>query len=166
MRQLLPLVLVLASSSANAAGFEADLRAGLASPGGDGVLAGPAFGLVGRANITARYNVFLSLDRSLHSLASGVGHIDATTAALGVELVLDVVPVVPTLSLGPALQLAQRRENGALAWTPTGTLSLGLRTQCFEQLVLAVNVLYLAGSFTSESFPAFTSFFLELGWKL
>ncbi|HCF57496.1 MAG TPA: hypothetical protein DFS52_05830, partial [Myxococcales bacterium] len=78
----------------------------------------------------------------------------------------DELPIVPSLSLGPALQFAARRDRDASARVPAGFAALGLRALVWRGLLLGAQVRYLSSDFSAEGFPAFSSFVLELGWAL
>ena len=75
-----------------------------------------------------------------------------------------MVPVAPTLSVGPALQLAARSDGlGGTLVIPGGYAAIGLRTRFFEHLHAAAQLQYLTSAFGSEVFPAYTSFVIQVG---
>jgi hypothetical protein len=162
---LLTFVLALAPAGARAEGFALGLRGGLAAPGAEAVQAGPSVGISAGMRLGTRYRLVLGFDQSTHSLASQrAAIVDASTGWFGIEAALDEAPIVPALALGPALQYAARRERDARAWVPTAFVDLGLRAPLRYGIVLGVHARYLTSDFSREGFPAFSSFFLEIGW--
>lgn len=159
------LALLAAPAPVAALSFDLGLRGGVASPRGEAVSAGPSLGVGASLALGSRYRVVLGLDQSRHGFG-GAGVIDATTGWLGVEVALDELPIVPSLSLGPALQFAARRDRDASARVPAGFAALGLRALVWRGLVLGAQVRYLSSDFSAEGFPAFSSFVIELGWAL
>jgi hypothetical protein len=160
------LLAVLLSAQAQAPaglGFDLGMRVGVASPALEQVSSGPSVGLHGGLQLGPRYRLDLSIERSIHGLA-GSRTIDATTGTLGFEVAIDEVPIVPWISIGPALQYAARRDSQVSVWVPTAFLGLGARTVFFHSLQLGVEARYQGADFSAEGFPAFASYFLEIGW--
>ena len=168
MRPALPLCLLAAASllGASAQAFEATARLGLASPMTDGVRVGPAVGLSVGVPIKGRLGILASGDFSTHALSdSPEKRIDAVTASLGLEVGIDLAPIVPTLSLGAAFQHAWREDDpGAKADKFGGFVGVGLRATLVDPLRLGLQARYFTTSFGGDSFPAYVTFSFEIGW--
>jgi hypothetical protein len=159
----LALLVCLASSTARA--VEASARVGLASPQGDSVHLGPSLGLILSVPLRARVGLFASADWTSHSLSSHADrHIESVTGALGLEAGLDLSPIIPVVCIGPAYQHAWRVDRVARTDKLAAMVGLGLRTTLVEHLRLGLMARYLSAGFTGDSFPAFATFALEVGW--
>ena len=168
VRPALSVGLIITSGvfSQAALGVEVTARLGLASPMTSGVLVGPAVGLSLGVPIKGRLGVLASGDFSTHALS---GHpdarIDALTGALGLEASIDLAPVIPTLSIGGAYQHAWRQDvSGAKSDKFGAYVGLGLKAVLVDHLVLGFSVRYLTVGYTADSFPAWATFALEIGW--
>lgn len=146
-------------------GVEANARLGVSSPMNSNVGLGPSAGLTLGIPLRARIQLVAAGDFSTHAIqGSARGRIDAITAAFGLEVGLDLAPIVPTIGLGPSYQYAHRRDTDATSGSFGGYLAVGCRATVFDHLRLGFQARYLTAAFASDGFPAFATFVLELGW--
>lgn len=159
---LLPLLLGGIPASA----WECSTRLGIALPQNDQISWGPALGLSAGVSLSRRILFIASIERSMHSLAAHqLGSIDTTTGYLGLEARLDSVPVVPVISLGPAIQYASRRKTGFHSTNYAAFLGLGLKSNFLQPLLLGISLRHLTSSFAASSFPSYSTFSVEIGWS-
>ena len=164
-----PLLAVLLGAllpAASAGAVEASLRLGLSTPTGDSGQPGPALGLTLGGPLHGRISIVAAGELSMHGVP---GHaerrIDAVTALLGLEAGIDLAPIVPTISLGPCYQHAWRQDvSGAKSDKFGAYVGLGLKAVLVDHLVLGFSVRYLTVGYTADSFPAWATFALEIGW--
>lgn len=164
--RLVPALLALAAmlAAAPAGAFEANLRLGVASPLHSQVDPGPSAGLTLALPLRARIQLVGAGDLATHAVKRSTGRIDTVTATLGLEAGLDLAPIVPTVSIGPSYQYARMRqaEDGSGAFG--GFIAIGLRATVAEHLRLGFQARYLTAAFGGDSFPAYATFVLEVGW--
>jgi hypothetical protein len=102
----------------------------------------------------------------MHSLAAHqLWSIDVTTGYLGLEARLDSVPVVPVISLGPAIQYASRRDTGFHSTNYAAFLGLGLKSNFLQPFLLGISLRQLTSGFAASSFPGYSTVSVELGWS-
>ncbi|MGC4113412.1 MAG: hypothetical protein QM765_01815 [Myxococcales bacterium] len=159
----LALLALVAPSPASA--VEVAARLGLSAPTGEGLDLGPTAGLSVSVPLRGRLSLLAAGDFSTHRVAGQPGlPIDSMTAVLGVEASIDLAPIVPVLAVGPAFQHAWRRSGSESVDAFGGFLAIGVRATLFEHLRLGLQARYLTSAFSSNTFPAFVTFVLELGW--
>jgi hypothetical protein len=153
------------AAPSTARAVEVAARLGLSTPAGSDVALGPSAGFSLSLPIRGRLGLLTAADFSSHraTLRQDIP-IDSLTLALGVEASIDLAPIVPVLAVGPAFQHAWRRGSPASADSFGGFLSVGVRATVLEHLRLGLQARYLTAGFTSESFPAFVTFVVEVGW--
>ena len=157
------LLAVLAPSPASA--VELAARLGVSTPAGSQVAVGPTAGLSLSIPVRGRLGLMVAGDWSSHRASAWPDvPIDSVTTALGLEASLDLSPVVPVLAVGPTYQHAWWRDGTGGTDSFGGFLSIGVRATLFEHLRLGLQARYLTAGFTSERFPAFVTFVVEVGW--
>jgi hypothetical protein len=165
LRSLALAVALALPCPALAGALDLALGAGIANPAGSRVQLGPSLGL----SATWRRNpwgIGLAFDQSLHALTSDPDkRVSATTGMLGLEVAIDDLPVVPVLGLGAAVQLAYRPDSQAQSLVPAAYLTAGV-IGGWERLRLGARLRYLTASFTADGFPSYTTFLLEVGWRI
>ncbi|MFN7135110.1 MAG: hypothetical protein ACK4N5_23745, partial [Myxococcales bacterium] len=139
-------------------------QAGVASPAGQ-FRPALAWGLSAGLRLGARLGAEVGVIRASHAVENSSLRIGSTSAVLGAVVEVDALPVVPTLSLGPALQLASRSDGrGETVVTPAGFVGLGLRARLFRYVHAAAQVQYLTAAFGGDRFPAYSTVLLQVGW--
>lgn len=153
----------LAEPQSDSKHLHAALQAGAAAPAGRFATA-PAIGLTAGLQWSSRVGAELELLQSSHGVEGAPLAIRATSITLGPVLEVDRLPIRPILSIGAAAQLASRSDGvGESVLIPGAYAAIGLRTVLFDHLFAAARMQYLTTAFGSESFPAYTSFVLQLG---
>ena len=166
VRALLALLVSLWAAECSAGSTRANLALGLAFPQNGRVGVGAAYGVEGGLRLNGRLAVVGGLVEAAHGLTSSTRVVDATTLSLGLELDLDLTPLIPTLSAGPALQLARRRDASTGVIIPGAFFGVGLGTHLFERLFLGAEVRYLTSGFAQDNFPGYGLLLLRAGWQL
>jgi hypothetical protein len=164
--RLVPALLALAATlaAAPAGAFEANLRLGVSSPLHFLVDPGPSAGLTLALPLRSRIQLVGTGDVATHALKYSEARIDAVTATLGLEAGLDLAPIVPTVSIGPSYQYARTRQTGDGSGSFGGFIAIGVRATVAEHLRLGFQARYLTAAFGGDSFPAYATFVLEVGW--
>jgi hypothetical protein len=108
----------------------------------------------------------VAVTRARHTLSQGgkARDVDATVACLGLEVDVDLAPVVPSLTIGGAYQLMAPEESSTRADVFGAFFSLGVSVTLLDHLFVGLEARYLTASFASETFPAYSLFLFRLGW--
>jgi hypothetical protein len=137
----------------------------VSKPDGDSFLVGPTAGLTLSIPVYRQLGIVGGADFSTHTVPHHMERrADTITGFIGLEVSLDIAPIVPFVSAGGSFQHAWRQDRNATKDTFSGFIGLGIKTTLADHLLLGISVRYLSAGLTADQFPAFSIFTIQVGW--